>query len=307
MRRLVPCLSLLLGSLAAALGSGCAQRDSRPAASEEASVEAPAPARPEAAPEAEPEAAPEAAPREAAPSFRTVDLGSFNELIERFAGADTLLLRLEAHPQPQAFQVVHREFQLKRPDRFRAAHDFDGRRGERICDGKTLWLISPARREYVEMPVIPGRGPGLGLLPELFQRARQIATGEDRYAQLLAAAQPAGTETIDDQPCDVVGIKLDQPRGAEAKIWLTQDRRLPLRVRMISVNGVMDYEVQTLEIGVELDDATFTFTPGPDWTGRAIPLPPPATRQPTDERHSEDEPTAPGASPGPSDTLPDDE
>ncbi len=295
MTRLAVCVPLL-ASLAAALCAGCAQRDSAPDASREVSPEAQPPAEPEAAPQPEPETA----PPEAAPRYRTVDLGHFNEMIEQFAAADTLVLCTEA--QPPGFQLVRRDFQLKRPGRFRAMHDLDGREGGRICDGQTVWMISPTRREYVEMTSVPGRATGLGLLPDLFQRARQIATGEDKYAQILAAAQHVETETIDDEPCDVVAIELDQPPGTEATVWLSQTRRLPLRVRMISGDRVIDYEVRRLEIGVELDEATFTFTPGPDWSRLAIPAPPPPTPQPAGERRSENERAESGAAEKPSDT-----
>jgi len=286
MTRLVVCTPLLLMGLASALCSSCAQRDSRLEASREVS--------PEAQPPAEPEAAPEAVAPEATPRYRTVDLGYFNEMIEQFAAADTLRLRVEAHPQ--GFQLVRREFQLKRPGRFRAMHDFDGREEGRICDGKTEWMISPARREYVEMAVVPGKAPSLGLLPDLFQSAREIARGENRYARILAVAQRVESEPIADKPCDVIDIKLDEPPGTEARIWLSKGRRLPLRVRMISKNGVIDYDVRTLEIGVELDEATFTFTPGPDWTGGAVPAPPPPTPPAPSGRRSENPPAEPESS-----------
>jgi outer membrane lipoprotein-sorting protein len=263
MTRIVICVPLLLTSLAAALCTGCAQRDS----GAEASRKTPR----ETAPEGEAEAP----PRQAAPSYRTVDLGYFNEMIEQFAAAETLLLCMEA--QPEGFELVRKEYKLRRPDCFHTMHEFDGRGGERICNGETIWMISRARKEYFEMPVVPGRPYKLGLLPDLFRSARQIATGEDTYARTLADAQRIETETIRNEPCDVVEVELDQPRDSKARVWLTQTRRLPLRVRMISANGVIDYEVRALAIGVELDDATFTFVPGPDWTGGPVPPPPPPT------------------------------
>ncbi|MFQ5805945.1 MAG: outer membrane lipoprotein carrier protein LolA [Phycisphaerae bacterium] len=208
-------------------------------------------------------------------------------MIDQFAAAQTLLLCLEA--RPERFGLVRKEFRLKRPGRFRARYEFNDKEGERICDGETMWMISRTEKQYSRMPVAAGETSKLGLLPDLFRDARQIAAGEDEYAQILAQARRTEAAAVGEELCDVVEISLDQPSGTKALVWLTQARRLPLRVRMISATGVIDYEVRTLEIGAALDDATFTFTPGPDWSGLEQVSPRPATPQPPGAGVSESE------------------
>jgi len=256
---------LLIPSLAAAFCAGCAQGNSRP------------------------QMAPQAVPPEPAAPAGSVDLGCFNALIDRFAAAETLVLRSEGASENLG---LHRhEFKLKRPDCIHAIHEYRNKTSEMVCDGDVVWLLDPAGKQYLKLPLIPQRRPDLGLLPDLFRNAPEIASGEHEHARMLAEAQHIETERIAGKPCDVVELTLPDADG-RALVWLTQETRQPLRVRVISATGTVNYEVRALELDVELEDATFNFAPGPDWSGQAVappaspsiedeprPTPPPATSE----------------------------
>lgn len=231
-------VSLLLANLAAALCTGCAQPGSRG------------------------EPSPTPAPQEPTSRQHPVDLGYSTEMFAQFAAADTLVLRLDRLTRARGPRW--QEFKLKRPDCYHVTRQFFNRQTREISNGVTTWTVDRARKQYSQAPAARGKPVEFGLLPDLFCRAPQVLAGQDAYSEVLADARHLETEVIGQEPCDLLELSLHEP-GSTALIWLAQRHHLPVRMRLVSQAGSVEYEVRTLELGARLGDALFVFAPGRDW------------------------------------------
>jgi hypothetical protein len=181
----------------------------------------------------------------------------------------------------QALKVV-----VRRPDRLRA--DINGDDGEHqlFYDGKTLVLYSPAKKEYLSIPV-----PDTieGALKEASKRIGVDFPLADFLSPAPNKAILAGVteaEVVNDVTIDGVlsrHLTLFQPPGLELEIWLTKNEqslpeRLFITYRSIEGQPAFIATFSDWNFSVAPTDADFVFQPpeGAKQVELKSPAPPPA-------------------------------
>jgi hypothetical protein len=175
---------------------------------------------------------------------------------------------------------------VRRPDRLRADVDGDDGVNQLFYDGKTLVLYSPAKKEYLSIPV-----PDTieGMLKEATNRMGldfPLADflGADPNKAILAGVSEA--KVVNDVTIDGVlsrHLTLFQPPGLELEIWLTKNEQsLPeqLFITYRSIPGQPTFiaTFSDWNFSIAPTDADFVFQPpeGAKQVELKSPAPPPA-------------------------------
>jgi hypothetical protein len=175
---------------------------------------------------------------------------------------------------------------VRRPDRLRADVDGDDGVNQLFYDGKTLVLYSPAKKEYLSIPV-----PDTieGMLKEATNRMGldfPLADflGADPNKAILAGVSEA--KVVNDVTIDGVlsrHLTLFQPPGLELEIWLTKNEqslpeRLFITYRSIPGQPTFIATFSDWNFSIAPTDADFVFQPpeGAKQVELKSPAPPPA-------------------------------
>jgi hypothetical protein len=175
---------------------------------------------------------------------------------------------------------------VRRPDRLRADIDGDDGMNQLFYDGKTLVLYSPAKKEYVSIPVPDAIE---GMLKEAANRMGLDFPLADFLSPAPNKAILAGVtdaRVVNDVTIDGVlsrHLTLFQPPGLELEIWLAKNaqslpKRLFITYRSIPGQPTFVATFSDWNFSVAPTDADFVFQPpeGAKQVALKSAAPPPA-------------------------------